>query len=127
MAKVTVLISLGLQRAIVSAAKRKIPFIMVLNLPSTLLVNGLSRTSLDVVADDIKLRSILANEFLKNGADNGLHARRDDDGGDVVGKGPFEIFIETGVKLDVINKVLDALWVRSGDAVHHLLEGLTEQ
>lgn len=57
---------------------------------------------LDLVGDDINLGSVLlANEVSKNGSDDGGHAGRDDDDGDVVGLGEGVELLEARVEGDI--------------------------
>lgn len=98
---------------------------MVLNLPSTFLVNGLVATGNGLVADNVDLVAVGADELLQDAADDRRHAGGDDDGGDVVGQRPLEVLVEVGVEGDVLDKVVDALGEGAGDGVHHLAESVS--
>lgn len=70
-------------------------------LPATLLVDVLSGSGADVVGDDIDVLGVVTNELLKDSADDGLHARGQDNRGDVVLDGPLQVVVETRVECDV--------------------------
>jgi hypothetical protein len=95
---------------------------MVLNPPTTLLVESLAVTGHRFIADDVDLVAVGADELLQNATDDGRHAGGDDDGGDVVRQGPLEVLVEVRVEGDVLDKVVDALWEGAGDGVHHFAE-----
>lgn len=95
---------------------------MVLNLPTTFLVDGLVATGHGLVADNVDLVTVGADEFLQDAADDRCHAGGDDDGGDVVGQRPLEVLVEVRVEGDVLDEVVDALGEGAGDGVHHLAE-----
>ena len=99
-----------------------IPVIVVLNLPATLLIDGLVATGHSLVADDVDLVAVGADKLLQNATDDGRHAGGDDDGGDVVRQRPLEVLVEVRVEGDVLDEVVDALWEGAGDRVHHLAE-----
>jgi len=98
------------------------PIIMVLNPPTTLLVERLAVTGHGLVADDVDLVAVGADELLQNAADDGRHAGGDDDGGDVVRQRPLEVLVEVRVEGDVLDEVVDALGEGAGDGVHHFAE-----
>jgi len=98
------------------------PLIMVLNPPTTLLINTLVATRHSLVADNIDLVTVRADELLQDAADDGRHAGGDDDGGDVVRQRPLEVLVEVRVEGDVLDEVVDALWEGAGDGVHHFAE-----
>ena len=64
--------------------------VVVDELPTTLLVNLLSGSGLDVVANDINVLCVLTDQLLENGADDGLHTGGQNDSGDVVLDGPLQ-------------------------------------
>jgi len=98
------------------------PLIMVLNPPTALLINLLIATGHSLVANNIDLVAVRADELLQNAADDGCHAGRDDDGGDVMRQRPLEVLVEVRVEGDVLDEVVDALWEGAGDGVHHFAE-----
>ena len=98
---------------------------MVLDLPATFLVNSLVATRNGLVADDVDLVAVGADEFLQNATNDGRHAGGDDDGGDVVGQRPLEVLVEVRVEGDVLDEVVDALGEGAGDGVHHLAESVS--
>jgi hypothetical protein len=100
------------------------PLIVVLDLPATLLINRLVATGHGLVADNIDLVAVWADKLLQNAADDGCHARRDDNGGDVVCQCPLEVLVEVRVEGDVLDEVVDALGEGTGDGVHHLAESV---
>lgn len=102
-----------------------IPVIVVLNLPATLLIDGLVATGHSLVADDVDLVAVRADELLQDAADDGRHAGRDDDSRDVVGQRPLEVLVEVRVEGDVFDQVVDALGEGAGDRVHHFAEGIS--
>lgn len=95
---------------------------MVLNLPAAFLVNGLVATGHGLVADNVDLVAVRADELLQNSTNDGSHAGGDDDGGDVVRQRPLEVLIEVRVESDVLDEVVDALGEWTGDGVHHFAE-----
>jgi hypothetical protein len=101
------------------------PVIVVLNLPAALLIDSLVATGHGLVADDVDLVAVRANELLQDAADDGRHAGRDDDGRDVVGQRPLEVLVEVRVEGDVLDEVVDALGEGTGDRVHHLAERIS--
>lgn len=101
------------------------PVVVVLNLPAAFLVNGLVATGYGLVADDVDLVAVGADELLQNATDDGRHAGGDDDGGDVVGQRPLEVLVEVRVEGDVLDEVVDALGEGAGDGVHHLAESVS--
>ena len=105
--------------------KMVIPVIVVLNLPATLLIDGLVATGHSLVADDVDLVAVRADELLQDAADDGRHAGRDDDSRDVVGQRPLEVLVEVRVEGDVLDQVVDALGEGAGDRVHHFAEGIS--
>ena len=50
------------------------PVIVVLNLPATLLIHGLAVTGNGLVADDVDLVAVGADELLQDATDDGRHA-----------------------------------------------------
>lgn len=94
--------------------------------PSTLFVDVLSLPGADVVAQDLHLACIWADQLLQQGLDYGLHSRTQHHDWDVVLQRPLEEGLESGVQLDVVDEVLDALVVGLCDTVHHILEGVAE-
>ncbi|KAB8342797.1 hypothetical protein FH972_022395 [Carpinus fangiana] len=101
--------------------------VVVHNVPAVDLVERcVPRLDLDVVGDDLDLLVVRPNEVLQQRLDDGHHAARDDDDGDVLLQRPLEEGLEAGVELDVLDERRDTLIVRCRDAVHHLLEGVTE-
>ena len=101
------------------------PLIVVLNPPTTLLVDSLVATGHGLVADDVDFVEVGADELLQNAADDGRHAGGDDDGGDVVRQRPLEVLVEVRVEGDVLDQVVDALGEGAGDRVHHFAEGIS--
>lgn len=101
------------------------PVIVVLDLPAALLVEGLAVTRDGLVADNVDLVAVRADELLKDTADDGRHAGGDNDGRDVVGQGPLEVLVEVGVEGDVLDQVIDTLREGAGDRVHHLAESIS--
>jgi hypothetical protein len=97
---------------------------VVLNLPATLLIDGLVATGHGLVADDIDLVAVRADELLQDAADDGRHAGRDDDSRDVVSQRPLEVLVEVRVEGDVFDQVVDALGEGAGDRVHHFAESV---
>lgn len=95
---------------------------MVLDLPSTFLIDAHARPCLDLVADNINLVRILTDQVLHNRANDRRHATRYNDGRDVVRQRPLQVLVEVRVQLDILHKVLDALRERRLDGVHHLAE-----
>ena len=95
---------------------------MVLDLPAALLVDSLVATGYGLIADDVDLIAVGADKLLQNATNNGSHAGGDNDSGDVVRKRPLEVLVEVRVEGDVLNEVVDTLWERAGDGVHHLAE-----
>jgi hypothetical protein len=95
---------------------------MVLNPPTALLINLLIATGHSLVANNIDLVAVRADEFLQDAADDGRHAGGDDDGGDVVCQRPLEVLVEVRVEGDVLDQVVDALGEGAGDGVHHFAE-----
>jgi len=98
---------------------------MVLDPPATLLVDSLIATRHGLVADDVDLVAVRADELLQDATDDGRHAGGDDDGGDVVRQRPLEVLVEVRVEGDVLDEVVDALWEGAGDRVHHLAERIS--
>ena len=98
---------------------------MVLNLPATLLIDGLVATGHSLVADDVDLVAVRADELLQDAANDGRHAGRDDDSRDVVGQRPLEVLVEVRVEGDVLDQVVDALGEGAGDRGHHFAEGIS--
>ena len=117
---------LPLQQGLQNIDKQDSPVIVVLDLPSTLLIDGLVTTRHGLVADNVDLVAIWADELLQDAADDGRHAGRDDDGRDVVGQCPLEVLVEVWVEGDVLDQVVDALRERASDRVHHLAESVPD-
>lgn len=107
-----------------TADKDNVPVIVVLDLPAAFLIDGLVATGHGLVADDVNLVAVRADELLQDAADDGRHAGRDDDGRDVVGQRPLEVFVEVRVEGDVLHQVVDALREGARDRVHHLAESV---
>ena len=101
------------------------PLIVVLDPPTTLLVDSLIATRHGLVADDVDLVAVGADELLQDAADDGCHAGGDDDGGNVVRQRPLEVLVEVRVEGDVLDQVVDALGEGAGDRVHHFAEGIS--
>lgn len=98
------------------------------DLPAALFVDAaLAGTRGHLVADDLHLDVVGADEVLEESLDDGLHTGREDDNRDVVLQGPFEELVEVRVKLDILHEVFDALVVGLRDAVHHLAERVSER
>jgi len=79
------------------------PVIVILNPPASLLINRLAFSGYRGVADDVDLVRVWPNEILQNGANDGLHTRGKDDGGNVVLQRPLEVLVEVWVELNVLD------------------------
>lgn len=75
--------------------------VVVDELPATLLVNLLSGSGLDVVANDINVLCVLTDQLLEDGTDDGLHTGGQNHSGNVVLDGPLQVVVEARVELDV--------------------------
>ena len=62
-----------------------------------------------MVGDDLDLLRLRADHVGEEGADDGDHARGEDDDGDIVGDGPVEEGGEARVELYVRNEEADAV------------------
>lgn len=79
------------------------PAITVLNLPTTLAVDILAIPAHRLVGNDGEVAGwLVTEELLQQGADNGLHARRQNDNGNIVILGPVVEFLKVRVQLHVL-------------------------
>lgn len=96
------------------------------DLPSSLGVDVLSVSWSNGIGNDLDLLCLLADQVRKQSLDDWLHTAGQDDNRDVVLSGVHEEILEARVEGDVLDEVLDALVIRSGNAIHHLSELLSE-
>lgn len=111
-------------KILVTVRSVDLPVVVVLDLPATLLVDGLVATGNSLVADNVNLVAVRADELLQDTANDGCHAGGDNNGGDVVRQGPLEVLVEVRVESDVFHEVVDTLREGAGDGVHHLTESI---
>lgn len=98
------------------------PVVVILDLPASLFLELLARAGLRFVADNGELVSIVADKVLEDSTNNRLHARRNNDGRDLVLERPLVVLVEMGVKFDVLDQILDTLREGLLYRVHHLSE-----
>lgn len=79
----------------------------------------------NLVADNLNVIGVRADQMHENAADDGGHARRKHNDWNVVFSRPLVKIIEVWVQRDVFAKSFDALREGSFDAFGHLLEQIT--
>lgn len=98
---------------------------MILDLPATLTVDILAIPTHNLVADNVKMTGgLVAQELLKQRANDRAHSRRQNDDGHIVVLGPVVKLRKEGVQLHVLLQCLDTLVVRGVDALKHFAEGV---
>ncbi len=95
---------------------------MELELPSTRLVTAQTGAVLHVVADDFDVVGLGSNEMHQQRSNDGFHAGREHNDGDVVLNRPVIELFEVRIKFDGAEEQLDAFRERRLDTVQHLLE-----
>ena len=94
--------------------------------PATLLVDVLAISGADLVTENLHLLGVRTDQLLQQCLNDRLHARTENNNRNVVLQAPLEELCETGVELDIVDDVLDALVVGASDAVHHVLKRIAE-
>ena len=100
-------------------------FIMELDPPAAFLLFLLRGPILDLVAHNLDVIPFRADQMNQERADDGCHARREDNDRDTVFSRPLIEVVEVRVELDVVAKFLDALRKGCFDAFHHGPEGIS--
>jgi hypothetical protein len=94
-----------------------LPVIVVLDLPATFAVYILTIPARRLVGNNSEMVGrLVAKELLQQSADDGVHARRQNDNGHVVVLGPVVEFLEVWVQLHVLQQYLNTLVVWGLDA-----------
>ena len=104
-----------------------LPVITVFYLPSTFAVDIFAITALNIIGHNVKRAIIvLAQQTVQESLDDGEHARRQHDDGDIVLLGPVIELLEVRIQLHFLQELFDTFIVRRLDRIHHLPERLAK-